>query len=368
MIYFTNTKDQNIDNIRQLSPAFSSSNTDSTLLQYHMEAPFKLEFYTFHPDDPEQYFAMTSLSPNEFIYSALTKEEIKGQLEKARLHQHGYYEFLFVLSGEVYQIIENKRHLYTTGSCCLLNKNIFHTEEHSTDFRIVFLDISDTFMESLFADFSLCYFEVEKQHNTTGFEGFLSNIFNRNDTSEKGYIDFIPKQNEQWLISHIHFIFEELTKELLNPKLGSSSIIKGQILRLFSLLNQPENFENTPVQIGSDKENALFHSLENIMITTNGKISRTALEKELHYSGDHINKICKKYTGMSLYSYGMSFCMQKAASLLLETSLTIEEIALSLGFNNRTNFYKQFQAIYNQSPAAYRKTIYRFQHRQEPKR
>ena len=101
MIYFTNTKDQNIDNIRQLSPAFSSSNTDSTLLQYHMEAPFKLEFYTFHPDDPEQYFAMTSLSPNEFIYSALTKEEIKGQLEKARLHQHGYYEFLFVLSYQV---------------------------------------------------------------------------------------------------------------------------------------------------------------------------------------------------------------------------------------------------------------------------
>ena len=47
--------------------------------------------------------------------------------------------------------------------------------------------------------------------------------------------------------------------------------------------------------------------------------------------------------------------MQKAASLLLETNLTVEEIVLSLGFNNRTNFYKQFQAVYGVSSAAYRK-------------
>lgn len=355
MIYFSNLKDQTINDIRHLSPAFSASNTDSTLLKYHMDAPFKLEFYTFHPNDPEHYFAATSLAPNEFFYSALTRQEIKGQLEKAKLHQHEYYEFLFVLSGEVYQIIENKRHLYTTGSCCLLNKNVFHTEEHSTDFRVVFLDISDSFMKSLFADFSLCYFDVEKQHTLTGFENFLSHIFHRNDTAEKGYIDFIPKQNEQWLISHIHEIFEELTKELLNPQLGSSSLIKGQILKLLSLLNQPDNFQNTPVQIGSDKENALFQKLEDIMIATNGKLSRLELESELHYSGDYINKICKKYTGMSLYCYGMSFCMQKAASLLLETDLNIEEIALSLGFNNRTNFYKQFKTIYGQNPASYRK-------------
>jgi len=356
MIYFTNNDEQNLDDLRHRSSAFSASNTDTTLLKYHMDAPFKLEFFSFHPNDDEHYFAMTSLSPNEFIYSALKKQEIENQLKKARLHQHGYYEFLFVLSGEVYQIIENKRHLYTAGSCCLLNKNVFHTEEHSTDFRVVFLDISDSFMESLFADFSLCYFDIEKQHTTTGFASFLSHIFNRNDTTEKGYIDFIPKQNEQWLISHIHLIFEELTKELLNPRLGSSSIIKGHILKLLSLLNEPENFENTPVQIGSDSENTLFQAIEDLMVTTNGKISRKELEEELHYSGDYINKICKKYTSMSLYHYGMSFCMQKAASLLLETSLTVEEIALSLGFNNRTNFYKQFQSVYHLSPASYRKT------------
>ena len=355
MIYFTNLEDNSIENIRHLYPAFSSTDTDTTLLRYHMEPPFRLEFYTFHPQDPSHYFAMTSLSPDAYVYSALTREEMEKSREKAKLHQHDYYEFMFVLSGEVYQIIENRRHLYTAGSCCLLNKNVFHTEEHSTDFRVAFLDISDAFMESLFADFSLSYFHIEKEHTATGFESFLSHIFHRSSTTAKGYIDFIPRQNQQWLISNIHQVFEELTKELLNPQLGSSSLIKGQILRLLSLLNQPEYFENTPVQIGSNAENALFQALEDLMISTNGKISRTMLEQELHYSGDYINKICKKYTGTSLYYYGMSFCMQKAASLLLETDLNIEDIALMLGFNNRTNFYKQFRMIYGQSPAAYRR-------------
>ena len=355
MIYFSNSPQNTLEDIRHRSTAFSASSTDSTLLQYHMDAPFQLEFYTFHPNDPEHYFATTSFSPNKFYYSAFSQKEAQDKLKKAKLHQHGYYEFLFVLSGEVYQIIENKRHLYTAGSCCLLNKNVFHTEERSTDYRIVFLDISDEFMKSLFEDFSLCYFDIEKEHNATGFEMFLSHIFSRNNTAEKGYIDFIPKQTEQWIVDHIHQIFEDLTKELLNPRLGSSAIIKGQISKLLSLLNQPEYFENAPVQIGSDKENALFQELEKTMITTSGKISRSELEHKLHYSADYINKICKKYTGSSLYYYGMSFCMPKAASLLLETDMTIEDIALSLGFNNRTNFYHQFKMIYHQSPAAYRK-------------
>ena len=84
-------------------------------------------------------------------------------------------------------------------------------------------------------------------------------------------------------------------------------------------------------------------------------MSRLALEKALCYSGNYINTIVKKYTGMCLYDYGLSFTLKNAASLLTETDIPISSISAQLGFTNRTHFYKVFREKYGVSPGEYRK-------------
>ena len=91
------------------------------------------------------------------------------------------------------------------------------------------------------------------------------------------------------------------------------------------------------------------------MVQTNGRISRQELVSSLHYSGVYLNNIVKKYTGLSIYDYGMTFCMKKTAELLVSSDLSISEIASSMGFSNRTHFYKVFQGTYHMSPYEYRK-------------
>ena len=58
------------------------------------------------------------------------------------------------------------------------------------------------------------------------------------------------------------------------------------------------------------------------------------------------NTIVHKYTGMCLYDYGMTFTLKKAEHLLSDTTASISSIALQLGFNNRTHFYKIFKEKY----------------------
>ena len=45
-----------------------------------------------------------------------------------------------------------------------------------------------------------------------------------------------------------------------------------------------------------------------------------------------------------------------ATKLLLETSNTVEDIASSVGFNGKLNFYREFKKIYEITPAQYRKS------------
>lgn len=294
------------------------------------------------------------MSPDKIIYSLSAADEIERYLSGG-LHQHDFFELLFVVDGILYQNIENRRHLYTPGSCCLLNKNVRHKEEYSTDFRVIFFQFSEDFIQKMFAALSMNYFEIEQHHVQTKMEQFLQQNIFPDESMEKNYIDFIPTQNSQWTVQNIHSIFEQITAELLSPQLGSSAFITALFFKLFHLLNHTEYYQTTPVKIGTDSENRLFQKITKKMEKMNGKMPRNALEKEFHYSGDYLNKIVKKYTGMTIYDYGMTFCMKKAAELLRHSDLTATEISLQLGFSNRTQFYKVFQNTFSVTPSEYRK-------------
>lgn len=321
---------------------------------YQLKSPFQLYYLTLHPEDSENYYLTTIFSPDFSVYFSQQKEEIQPYLSTS-LHHHDYYELLLVLEGSLYQNIENKRHLYTGGSCCLLNKKVQHTEEYSTDFRAIFLQLSDSFMQELYRALYLNFFNIEREHSSSLLRDFLSSNLQENGNSTKNYIDFIPVENSQ-AASTVHHILELLVKELLDPQVGSSCNIMGLFCRLFHFLDSTENYRTTPVQIGTDAENRLYDLITEHMARTNGRITRQELSDTLHYSGVHLNNVVKKYTGLSLYDYGMTFCMKKAADLLTHSHLSISEIAASLNFSNRTQFYKVFNQTYHMSPHEYRKT------------
>lgn len=355
MFYTSNLKTINLETIDENTVAGVSIKESSFGSYYHLQAPFVLQFATYHADSADQRLLFTSMSPDRIIYSSTSASEIQQHLSD-RLHQHDFYELLFVIEGSLYQNIENRRHLYIPGSCCLLNKNVRHKEEYSSDFRVVFFQLSDRFIQDLFAAFSLDYFQAEREHTQTQMERFLQQNISQSESMGKNYIDFIPTQDAAWVVQNVHSIFEQITFELLSPQFGSSSFILGLFFKLFHLLDQPKFYHTTPVKIGTDPENRLFHDITTQMEQTGGRASRSDLEANLHFSGDYLNKIVKKYTGLSIFDYGMTFCMKKAASLLLHSSMTVTEIALQLGFSNRTHFYKVFQDTYNMTPAAYRKS------------
>jgi AraC-like DNA-binding protein len=66
----------------------------------------------------------------------------------------------------------------------------------------------------------------------------------------------------------------------------------------------------------------------------------------------------KQLAGQSVHDYVQSLRMEKALSLLEEKSLHIDEIAKTLGYQSKINFYKAFECAYGCKPKEIRRLLF----------
>lgn len=86
-------------------------------------------------------------------------------------------------------------------------------------------------------------------------------------------------------------------------------------------------------------------------------LSLPVLAGLLHVSPYHLHRIFKRNMGMTLAELVQQVRMANAKQLLLQTDLTITEIALSVGFSNAAHFSTVFQKKSGCTPTHYRNLI-----------
>lgn len=74
-----------------------------------------------------------------------------------------------------------------------------------------------------------------------------------------------------------------------------------------------------------------------------------------HFSPTHFMNFFKKQLGISCMEYIIQYRLKKAAHLLQHSDLAIIDIASQSGFNNLSNFNRQFKKYYQTTPSQYRK-------------
>ncbi len=344
------------------SPFFFKTGYEGTPVysrQYAPEEAFAdLVFETIHPDDRETYFVLCSLGP-DFCYSiTVDYEQAVRSIQKRALHQHDFFELMYIISGNAFQQIENQRHLYSEGSLCLLNRNIRHQEEFSTDYRCVFLSLPESLIRSMIQESQHPVFKIERETKNFLREQFLHSNLENTYSLQKEFVDFIPQDlNEEQLQETkrtMYSLFEGLTRQFLSPQPGSGYLIRYYIFRIFQELADNEKYRNIPLNVGTGAQAQLFGSITSFFQRNPGRISREELTKEFSYSADYLNRVVRKYSGMSLHQYGMTFVLQEAAGLLAGTPLPVSEICSRLHISNLTQFYRLFRETFGMTPNEYR--------------
>ena len=264
----------------------------------------------------------------------------------SRLHRHHYFELVYVIDGQLDLIIEKKHHRFSAGDACIINSNVRHVEEYTSDFSAIYLSMKSEFLDTI---------PISQKTGNAPTE--LLNFLNRNrlTTEDIDYLNFTAVfQSDDHVLCRINKTILLLIEEMLYQEDGFMTITRQYIHRLFLYFQDPALYLRSNIRLHQTEGQGIFEQILNYIYTHKHKITREELGDALGYNGNYLSQIFKKHTRQTLAEYTRNVCLAEAANLLLNTQMNISDIIQALGFENKTAFYSQFKRKYHMTPNEYR--------------
>ena len=276
-------------------------------------------------------------APDRFCYRFAFESGAKTQR-----HTHDYIELGYVVKGNFRQNISGKDIVFHEGDVCLIDKNCIHQDYLSCqDSLVLFFGIENSMFE-----------EVINEHITTEkIITFLQTALMKQNYLQQ-YIHFHPAANAR---KEIEPCLSLLLTELYENKTGASYICRCLLLRIFKILSTDYDFSLTREQ-QKNISWSVFEEVCSYIQTHYQSVTTRELMERFHFQRDYFNRLIRSKTG-TYSEYLQSIRLEQAKRMLIETDLTISEIAEQTGYHNKGYFYRIFTKKYNMTPGEYRKFI-----------
>ncbi len=275
-------------------------------------------------------------------------EIIKLSNSFCSMHNHNYYEFISVVSGEILVQFENSIKTYTVGDSFILNTKIYHCEKFSPDSCAIYICISKEFLIK-FLTYNNDYYLTKELKEL--FKS-LSTISSNEEQAGKFYWEF--KFNKSDYLKEVFHYLPLFKFEIMTGILGYRIILFGLLKRYLYFLTNNLHFVYSFNEVVTPISKNVAHEVKLYIESRRHRVNRKELEKDLHYSADYLNRTFRKHYGITIGEHQRNVCMTEAGSLLLRTNSSIAQVAEQLGFLNRTQFYRLFNEHYNMTPQQYR--------------
>ena len=251
-------------------------------------------------------------------------------------HTHDYIEAVYMCAGETIHIINGKEIKLKEGELLFLGQNARQEilPAGEGDIAVNFI------IQPSFFDKTLEMLGAEE----TPIKNFLLNsLF---DGENRGYLHFkvagvLPVQN----------LIENLIWTLLHNTSNKRNINQTTMGLLFmQLLNHTDKL------VYESREDAaimdIFRYIEGNY--KDGSLGEAA--KLLHYDFYWLSHEIKDRTGKTYTEHLQEKRLSQAAFLLKNTTLSVEDVAIAVGYENKSYFHRIFTARFETTPKKYRKS------------
>ena len=261
------------------------------------------------------------------------------QSRPEREHQHDFIELIYIKSGHALQKIDSFEYKVSHGD--LLFVNYSQTHSFAPDGYIKYVNI---LLEPKFLSNEL----IDSDSIMTLFAHSMFAEFSEPEEFTSQCVRFSGKE-----LCDIDMIIEMMITEYKDKKTGYSSILHGCVRILFTKLLRRLNY--------CDEKNfneIMPDILEYIDRNCSERILLSDIAAKSFYNPAYFSRLLKQYCGKSFSVYIKEKRIGKAASLLLKSNVTIEQVMQQSGYSDRKLFYKHFKEIYGVSPGEFRKGKY----------
>ncbi|WP_100407613.1 AraC family transcriptional regulator [Bacillus solitudinis] len=255
---------------------------------------------------------------------------------KPPMHIHNYIEMNYVYSGKCTQIMNGKTVQLKEGDVCILDTNVPHT--------ILDTEENDVVINIMF---SKSYFSA----------AFLSRLAENGIMSE-----FLVKaishtqHDNNFILFHCarSLVFKELMENVLceyfSKKICTKEIIDSYMVIIFGEMLRSFQREQSHRQSSTPYLGDILEYIEK----NYQKCTLASTATHFNFHPNYLSSLIKKKTGKTYKELIQSQRMKKAAVLLENSNLNINDIAIEVGYNNLGFFYKKFQSYYEMTPYEYR--------------
>jgi len=126
-------------------------------------------------------------------------------------------------------------------------------------------------------------------------------------------------------------------------------IIKSSIAALCVAVNKLDEVKQLD-QCRDERLNEIMNYIQENYLT----VTLEELTEQMHLSKPYLSKYIKEKSGKTFGEIVKSVRMKKARTLLKNTSMTVENIADSVGYQNVEHFNRLFKKKYGMTPVQYR--------------
>ena len=303
--------------------------------------PYAFNKGFFNPEDSQMHYDI-------YTPAAPLNTHFIGPVRTGK-HHHNYFEAIYIISGQMTQVIEDTPHHYSAGQCSILNLNVNHYEIYSGDIEILFMMLTEEFLEPLIHPTNAVY-----DSSFDSIRHFLRQNQKNNYYPAKEYISFLPLSNRKETKNTQNEIISSLCHTASGQAPGCTLMVAGLLTHFFSILENPGLYQKQLIQLIGTNEERILEQINAIFQREKRRLNRQDVAAELNYNSDYLNRIVKKATGMTLVEYGQLFCLDEAAHLLLHTDLSVSDIVTRVGFTNRSYFNRIFTRKYGVTPKQFR--------------
>ena len=294
-------------------------------------------------ETPNSIHQLETYSEEAYIPAGSDVSIIKhSRYSPANFHSHDFFEIFCVLHGSCTNYIASHTLEMKEGDICIIAPKTQHAIRAYQDDFVGFnlLLRSSTFDKAFFG--------------TLAEKDILSSFFSRTlygtDIPES-YILFHTSGDEE-VKGHIIMVIEEF--------FGSRSYKERMLNSIFNmffitLLRNHGKAAITPHPEGKEPDEKIL-SILNYIQSNYKTVSLPELSSKFNYSERHITRLLKEYTGDTFLDILQSTRIQKAANLLTNPDLTIQDIIELIGYTDISHFYRVFRKYYHMTPIQYRES------------
>lgn len=298
------------------------------------------------------------------VFAGSNEQEIRKQvLDYAKAIMKTVREYLKVSVS--FGISQTYEHLWESKEACEMSKQALHHRLNLGKESIIFYEdismvVSGPVLLHYPAELESQLFDAIRLGDEEQVPRFLYPLLAQMMTKNKNSMNF-----EVALVRFVNNLIQ--LEQLLGVEVLMTQDNHALYHRLLDIRN-PEEIERILVQevilpmVKSMKEktNQQFRSLSEkiaaiVRAEYDQELSLEWIADRLHYNPNYLSSIFKKEFGMTFSEYVMNYRLEMAKKWLVETDMTIKDIAERLQYHNSQNFIRSFRKKEQVTPGSYRK-------------